>query len=186
MSTKIEPLLTVEDLDAMPEDGNRYEIIGGELLMTRSPGKEHQTVTGNLFFLLKTYLVQNPIGQIWIGLGTILSNYDSVIPDLVFVSNPLLDEIARGDRIIGAPDLAIEIVSPGPENSRRDRIAKRQLYGKFGVKEYWIVDPETRSIEVYMLEDETLKLQALYSAQDQLRSNVLPGFSFKVETIFAA
>jgi Uma2 family endonuclease len=186
MSTKIDPLLTVEDLDAMPDDGNRYEIIEGELIVSRSPDKEHQTVSGNLFFVIKNFLIQNPIGQVWATLGTILSDYDAVIPDLVFVSNSLLDTIAAGARIQGAPDLAIEIVSPGKENSRWDRIAKRQLYGKFGVKEYWIVDAEQRNIEVYVLESDSLKLFALYNEQDQLISFVLPGFSCKVKAIFAS
>src|SRR5262249_1992299 len=139
MSTKIEPLLTVDDLDAMPEDSNRYEIIEGELIVSRSPGMTHQTVSWNLSSRLSIYLSQNPVGRAWHGLGKILSNYDAVIPDIIFVSNSRLSEIASTDRITGAPDLIIEIVSPGSENSSRDRVAKRQLYGKYGVKEYWVI-----------------------------------------------
>jgi Uma2 family endonuclease len=107
-----------------------------------------------------------------------------VIPDLVFVSNERRAEIASGDRITGAPDLMIEIVSPGTENERRDRVAKRQLYGRHGVKEYGVVDPYQRTIEVYVLEGQALKLQATYAEADDLVSSILPGFSCKVEEIF--
>jgi Uma2 family endonuclease len=184
MSTQIEPLLTLADLDAMPDDGNRYEIIEGELFVSRAPSLIHQTASGNLFFSLKNYLSQNPIGQVWATPGIIFSEFNGVIPDLVFVSNERRDEIASGERITGAPDLVIEIVSPGAENERRDRIAKRQLYGKYEVKEYWVVDPYKQSIEVYLLKGQTLKLQATYTEHDELASSVLPGFTCKVESVF--
>src|SRR4051812_26914023 len=124
MSTQVEPLLTITDLDAMPDDGNRYEIIEGELLVSRAPSLTHQTVSMNLAFNIKSYLFQNPIGQIWTTPGVIFSEFSGVIPDLVFVSNERRNEIASAERITGAPDLIVEIVSPGAENERRDRIAK--------------------------------------------------------------
>src|SRR5689334_4960082 len=162
MSTQIEPLLTIADLDAMPDDGNRYEIIEGELFVSCAPNLMHQTASGNLLFNLKSYLSRNPIGVVWATPGVIFSEFSGVIPDLVFVSNARRDEIASGERITDAPDLVIEIVSPGAENQRRDRVAKRQLYGKHGVKEYWVVDPYQRTVEVYLLEGQALKLQATY------------------------
>ncbi|MFL6214393.1 MAG: Uma2 family endonuclease [Blastocatellia bacterium] len=176
--------MTIEDLDAMPDDGYRYEIIEGELFVSCAPNLMHQSVSGNLVFNLKSYLSQNPIGVVWATPGVIFSKFSGVIPDLVFVSNERRAEIASGDRITGAPDLMIEIVSPGAENERRDRIAKRQLYGRHGVNEYWVVDPYQRSIEVYVLEGQTLKLQSTLSEADELTSSVLPGFSCKVEDIF--
>jgi Uma2 family endonuclease len=184
MSTQIEPLMTIEDLDAMPDDGNRYEIIEGELFVSCAPNLMHQSVSGNLVFNLKNYLIQNPIGVVWATPGVIFSKFSGVIPDLVFVSNERRVEIASGDRITGAPDLMIEIVSPGTENERRDRIAKRQLYGRHGVKEYWVVDPYQRTIEVYVLEGQILKLQATYAETDDLVSSILPGFSCKADEIF--
>jgi Uma2 family endonuclease len=184
MSTQIEPLLTIADLDAMPDDNNRYEIIEGELFVSCAPNLMHQTASGNLLFNLKSYLSRNPVGVVWATPGVIFSEFSGVIPDLAFVSNERRGEIASGDRIMGAPDLAVEIISPGAENERRDRIAKRQLYGKYGVKEYWLVNPYQRTIEVYFLEGQSLKLQAAYSGQDGLVSITLPGFSCKVEDIF--
>jgi Uma2 family endonuclease len=185
MATHIEPLLTVADLDIMPDDGNRYEIIEGELFVSRSPSLTHQSVSGNLFRSVDTYLIQNPIGRLWTTPGVILSELSGVIPDLVFVRNERLNEIASGDRITGAPDLVIEIVSPGAENERRDRLAKRQLYGKYGVKEYWIVDFEKRTIEVYLLQGQTLELQSILTEPDEITSSVLPGYGCKVGAIFS-
>jgi Uma2 family endonuclease len=184
MATHIEPLLTVADLDLMPDDGNRYEVIEGELFVSRSPSLTHQSVSGNLFRSIDTYLIQNPIGRLWATPGVIFSELSGVIPDLVFVSHERRDEIASGDRITGAPDLVIEIVSPGAENERRDRIAKMHLYAKYGVKEYWIVDFENRTIEVYELHGHTLKEQSFLTNMDEITSSVLPGYRCKVSTIF--
>lgn len=108
-----------------------------------------------------------------------------MIPDLVFVSHERRKEIASGDRITGAPDLVIEIVSPGVENERRDRLAKRQLYGKHGVKEYWIVDFEKRNVEVYALRASTLELKSILTEHDVITSTVMPGYCCKVASIFS-
>lgn len=184
MSTQIEPLMTIEDLDAMPDDGHRYEIIEGELYVSRAPNLKHQRASGNLFADLRTYLSMNRIGEVLATPGLTLSQYDGVIPDLVYISYERRDEIASGDRIMGAPDLVVEIVSPGAENEKRDRIAKRQLYGKYGVKEYWVVDPYQRTVEVYVLEGQRLTLKATHSEADELTSSLLPGFSCMVASIF--
>lgn len=184
MSTHVEPLLTIDDLDSLPDDGNRYEIIEGELFVSRAPNLKHQRVSINIVAMFLAYLARNPIGEILATPGVIFSDFNGVIPDLVFITHERRDEIASGDRIIGAPDLMIEIVSPGAENEKRDRIAKRQLYGKYGVKEYWVVDPYQRTVEVYLLKGQRLKLQESYSETDELVSSVLPGFSCKVESIF--
>lgn len=184
MTTRIEPLLTVDDLEIMPEDDNRYELIEGELIVSRAPGFDHQEILGNFYYHIKNYLNQNPIGRVVFTPGVIFNEYNSVIPDLVFISNERLAEILRAQRFMGAPELMIEIVSPGKENSRRDRVVKRQTYGKFGVQEYWVVDPESRSIEVYRLQDQSLELVATLTDGDQLTSTVLPGFACAVSSIF--
>ncbi|MCI0485783.1 MAG: Uma2 family endonuclease [Blastocatellia bacterium] len=184
MSTQVEPLLTIDDLDAMPDDGNRYEIIEGELFVSRAPNLAHQRISGNIFAAFRAYLDRNPIGEVIAAPGMILSDFNGVIPDLVFITGERRDEIASGDRITGAPDLVVEIISPGAENERRDRVAKRQLYAKYGVKEYWVVDPYKRTVEVYLLKGHTLKLRATCGEQDELMSSMLPGFTCKVESIF--
>ena len=87
MSTQIEPLLTIADLDAMPDDGNRYEIIEGELFVSRSPFLTHQRVSVNLLVRISNCLVKNPVGEVLTTPGVIFSEFSGVIPDIVFISN---------------------------------------------------------------------------------------------------
>jgi Uma2 family endonuclease len=180
MATKIEPMLTVADLDVMPEDNNRYEIIEGELLVSRAPSLLHQSVSGKLLASILSYLIQNPIGDTWATPRVIFNEFNGVVPDLVFVSKKRRNEIAAGDRITGAPDLVVEIVSPGPDNERRDRVIKRQQYARFGVREYWIVDPAGRTIDIYCLEGHVLNLAATFGEDGDISSVVLPGYSCRV------
>ena len=184
MSTRIEPLFTVADLEIMPEDDNRYELIEGELIVSRTPTLTHQGLIRDFTFILQTFLNQNLIGEIFSTPGVIFDEFNSVIPDLIFISYERKAEIASGGHVMGAPELMIEIVSPGKENSRRDRIVKRQTYAKFGVREYWVVDPQSRSIEVYRLQEQSLELVAKLTDGDHLISSVLPGFTCEVSSIF--
>ncbi|HEY6333697.1 MAG TPA: Uma2 family endonuclease [Blastocatellia bacterium] len=184
MATSIQPLITVDDLEYMPEDGNRYEVIEGELFVSRAPGLPHQNVSIELATDLKNYLRANPIGRVWTTPGVIFGMISGVIPDIVYVSNERLAEIASGERVEGAPDLVIEIVSPGIPNAQRDRVVKKQLYGKYGVKEYWLIDLLSQTIEVYSLQENILRLTATYSGQDELVSALLPGFRSKIEHLF--
>jgi Uma2 family endonuclease len=185
MSAKIEPLLTVEDLDACPDDGNRYELIEGELFVSRAPGISHQRILHNLQFEFELYLKGNPIGILVPGTGAVFSDYDAVIPDLVFVSNERWTSVVSGPRITGAPDIVVEILSPGAENRRRDLSVKRQLYAKYGVKEYWAVDPENRSVDVYRLVEQNLVEIATLMDHDEISSPMLPRFQLKVSAIFS-
>ena len=184
MSTKVDPLLTVSDLDLMPDDENRYELFEGELFVSRAPGLPHQHVLTNLLILLKLHLNEHPVARIWPNPGVIFDNFNAAIPDIVFVSNEHIEAIASGEKVIGAPDLVIEIVSAGAENERRDRIVKRQAYSKFGVREYWVVDRYQQTIEVYRLEQSHLILVTTLATDDQLTTTLLPGFSCLVSQVF--
>ena len=184
MAATIEPLMTVDDLDAMPEDGNRYEVIEAELFVSRAPGLPHQIVSGNVYYQLRSYLDKNPIGKIIATPGLILSQYSGVIPDLVFYTHRRGEEIIANERLVAAPDIVIEILSPGRENISRDRIAKRQLYAKHEVTEYWIVDSENRSVEIYRLAGQSLELAAMLRSEDLISSPLLPGFDCPVSKIF--
>jgi Uma2 family endonuclease len=181
MVAKIEPILTIADLDAMPEDGNRYELIEGELFVSCAPNLLHQGILRDLIIIFGAYLAKHPVGQIYPGPGVIFSDFSGVIPDLVFISNERLKQIATGARIQGTPELIIEILSPGAENERRDRHAKRQLYRKYGVKEYWVVNAQRREIEVYRTA--RLRLVATLGMKDELTSPLLPGFRCPVKAI---
>ena len=184
MAARIEPLLTVADLDACPDDNNRYELIGGELFVSRAPGIPHQRVILNLEISLSNYLAEHPIGVLVPGAGAIFSDYDAVIPDLVFVRNERWLQVVTGEKFTGAPDLVLEILSPGAENRRRDLLVKRQLYGKYGVAEYWVIDGETRAVEVYRLQKEHLESVASLSIGDEINTPLLPAFRLSVNALF--
>lgn len=185
MAYRIEPLLTIADLDAFPEDdGNRCELIGGELFVSRALGIPHQRVLQNLQVELSLYLKANPIGILVPGAGAIFSDYDAVIPDLAFVRHERWDEVVTGEKFTGALDLVIEILSPGTQNRQRDLSAKRQLYAKYGVEEYWIADSENRQVLILRLQVETLEGIATLTSDDVVTSPLLPGFDLKVSTIF--
>ena len=182
MAAKLEPLLTIADIDSMPEDGNRYELIEGELFVSRAPSLIHQGIVRNVLVLFAQYLRGNPIGKIFPGPGVIFSNFSGVIPDLAYFSHERAKEIATGDRIAGAPELIIEVLSPGTENRRRDEHAKRQLYKKYGVKEYWILDPQRLTVQIFRTA--RLKLIATLGVHDGLSTLLLPGFRCSVKEIF--
>jgi Uma2 family endonuclease len=185
MASTIEPLLTVADLDGFPEDdGNRYELIGGELFVSRAPGISHQSVLHNLQVEFGLYLRANPIGRLVPGAGAIFSDYDAVIPDLVFVRNERWDQVVTGEKFTGALDLVIEILSPGIENRQRDLSAKRKLYEKYGVKEYWVIDSENGVVLILRLQGQTLEEVATLTSDDEVASPLLSGFQLKVSTIF--
>ena len=179
-------ILTVADWEAMPHgDGNRYEIIEGELFVSCSPGLTHQRVLMNLITLFVLFREKNPIGEILSDVGVILSKFSAVIPDLVFFLNEQRDTIITNDRLTGPPALVIEVVSPGSANSRRDRVDKLRLYSKHEVPEYWIVDPRKRTVEQYVSDGSSLKLkQALKREEERLSSAAIPGFSCLLGQIF--
>ena len=132
----------------MPEDGNRYEAIDGEMYVTPAPKTSHQAVSMNLTIGLFRLLVEPGHGRLFyapVGVEFV-DTEEGVQPDLVFVSTARL-RIVREDTIQGAPDLVIEILFPS--TARRDRGIKRQLYRRQGVPEYWIVDIEAKQVEVW-------------------------------------
>lgn len=169
--------LTIADLALMPDDGSRYELLEGGLVVSRAQSLSHQRISGNIFALVHTYLQDNPIGEIFATPGIVFDEFDSVIPDLVVVSHERRDAIVADDRFIAAPELVIEIVSPGEGNARRDRVTKCQIYSRFGVSEYWVVDPAQQSVEVYELDADILELRATVTGQNLLHSTVLPAFA---------
>ena len=184
MSTKVYPILTVADLDLMPDDDNRYELFEGEIFVSRAPGLPHQTVLANLLTLIKVFLTEHPVGKTWPTPGVIFDNHNAAIPDIIFVSNEHLEAIASGDKVTGAPDLVIEVISEGVENERRDRTVKRQAYSKFGVVEYWVVDRYQATIEVYRLVQGQLDLVTTLTNNDKLTTPLLPSFTCQLNEVF--
>ena len=184
MTTKLKPL-TVADWEAMSHgDGNRYEIIEGELFVSRSPGLTHERVLFKLILLIGNFLETSPVGEGVANVGVILSDVSAVIPDLIVFLNEQIDEIISNDRVKGPPALVIEILSPGPTNIQRDRLTKLQLYDKHGVPEYWIVDPPNMILERYVRRGTSLVLLETLENDDILSTETLPGFSCRVSEIF--
>lgn len=179
MKSYVDPPLTIADLEATPDDGKRYELIDGQLYVSDSAYYTHQTVLWNVALAVCEYLRSHPIGEIVPGIGVVLDDFNSVIPDLLFFTNERKSRILVDGRLIAAPDIAIEILSPGESNVRRDREIKRKLYSAHGVGEYWIVDPETRSVEVYGKLDERG-----FQMGDELRSDILEDFRVPLQDIF--
>ena len=177
--------LTNADLEAMPEDGNRYEVIDGELYVSSAPSFFHQTTLMNIGGAFLDYLREHPIGRIIPGVGVIFDDYNCVIPDLIFVTYERLRKTLAGGRFHAAPEIVIEILSPGSSNQRRDRQIKRNLYAARGASEYWIVDPENRSVEVHRRnEADELVLEKSLLQGDELTSGLLPEFSLPVDALF--
>ena len=185
MSTATDLRLTNADVETMPDDGTRYELIDGELFMSASPSFFHQTVAMKIGFAFGLYLREHPIGEIVAGVGVIFDDHNGVIPDLVFATNERMRSALASGRFQSAPEIVIEILSPGHSNARRDRHIKRSLYAARGVDEYWIVDPESHSLELHRRNaagDLILETNLLH--RDILTTPVLPGFSVPIDTFF--
>ncbi len=177
---------TTTDIDLLPEnEGTRYEIVDGELFMTRAPHWRHQETCGNIYLELKNWSRSSGLGRATINPGILFTDTDNVIPDVVWASNErlavLLDEAGH---LTGAPELVVEVLSPGTENERRDREAKLKLYSSRGVQEYWIADWRLQQVEVYRRESAILGLMATLLNNDQLRSPLLPGFNCPIARFF--
>jgi Uma2 family endonuclease len=177
---------TSADIEALPDDGKRYEIIDGELFVSKQPHFYHQHVCGRVFNLLSTWGEESKLGQAIFAPGLIFADEDDVVPDVAWLSNArLAAALGEDGELHSAPDLVVEVLSPGAANQRRDREAKLKLYSGRGVLEYWIADWSTHTIEVYRRQNAHLSLFATMVSGDVLESPMLPGFSARVEDIFA-
>jgi Uma2 family endonuclease len=166
------------------DDDQRYEILDGELLMTPAPGTAHQIVCARLFSRFVRFVEERSLGQVLFApTDVVLGPKQVVQPDLLFVSAERRDII--GERAIhGAPDLVVEVLSPG--SLHRDRHRKHRLYEQSGVREFWLVDPANRAVEVFALMEGGYELASLAAEEGQVESLVLPGFVLQVEEVFAA
>lgn len=143
-------VLTYEDYLETPEDGRRYEIIDGELYMSAAPNIAHQIAVTRLTVILESHVRRGGLGRVLVAPTAVwLSDTNVVEPDLLFVCAERLDRLEER-RVRHAPDLVVEVLSPS--TARTDRHAKAQLYARFGVGHYWLVDPARREIVAYALE----------------------------------
>jgi len=176
---------TSADLMLIPDDGNRYEIIEGELYVSKQPGFEHQYSCSRLVGSLADWSDEDGTGVALIAPGLVFADDDDVAPDVVWVSHErLAGALDQAGHFTRAPELVVEVLSPGKTNERRDRVAKLSLYSRRDVSEYWIVDWMQRLVEVYRRERGALKHAATLYADDALESPNLPGYSCQVSKLF--
>jgi Uma2 family endonuclease len=174
------------DLELLPDNGNRYEIIDGELLVTRAPHWNHQNVIVNLSVALVAWSRSTGLGKVSVTPGIVFSDDDNVIPDLVWISNDrLAQNLDESGHLVAAPELVVEVLSAGSDNERRDREVKRKLYAIRGVQEYWIVDWNRQQIEVFRRDSNGLPLIATLFCSDVLTSPLLPGFEQSIAEVFS-
>jgi Uma2 family endonuclease len=178
---------TIRDLDAMPDDGGwkRYEIIDGELFVTRAPHIRHQGAGGNIHVELEIWSRQTHLGRFFQTPGVIFSPTDAIIPDVVWISRDrLTNGVDEAGHLVVAPELIVEVLSPGELNEQRDKEVKLKLYSLHGVREYWIVNWQLKTLEIYRRTNAQLQLAATLLESDTLTSPLLPGFSTAIAQIF--
>jgi Uma2 family endonuclease len=176
---------TSADLELMPDDGKRYEIIEGELYVSRAPGYEHQYTCTKLLRYLDEWNDRNNLGIVLSAPGLVFADDDDVIPDLIWISRKrFASGPDRGGHLMVAPELVVEVLSPGKHNEDRDREAKLKLYSRRGVQEYWIVNWMAQQVEVYRREGGRLKQTETLLSQETIESPLLEGFSCPVKSIF--
>ncbi len=173
---------TYEDYAALPDDGHRYEIVNGVLIMAPAPSPEHQSITVRIAYYLFPHIDLAGIGKLLTApLDVELEPKNVYQPDLVVVLNAHLARVAA-KRIIGAPDLVVEVASPS--TAAYDRLTKYEEYARAGITEYWIVKPIAHAVEVLVLENGKYRSLGIFSGQQTLPSRVVPGLPVKVEQFF--
>jgi Uma2 family endonuclease len=176
---------TSADLLLLPEDNKRYEIIEGELYVSRSPSYEHQYTCARLCRFLDVWNDRDGAGAVMAAPGLVFADDNDVVPDVVWASRERLAKcLDAAGHLTAAPELVVEVLSPGKANEERDRQAKLQLYSRRGVGEYWIVDWMVKRVEVYRRERAQLVLAATLYAPDELTSPLLAGFACRVADLF--
>ncbi len=176
-------LLTWNDWLELPDrDGSRCEILGGELYMSLAPGTRHQRVCRNLMFLIESHLRRTGEGELFPDRTAIrLSPRDVVMPDLLVVLAGH-EDVVKEDVIDGAPDLIVEILSPG--TARRDLGVKRALYEHSGVAEHWIVDPVGEKVQVYVLVEGAFRSHGSFGRDEHLRSALFRELDVPLAEVF--
>src|SRR4051812_13113910 len=177
---------TIADVEQIePVEGERYEVIDGELYVAKQPAWEHQNVCANIIEALGVWNRMAGSGVVTTAPGVVFSSESGVAPDVSWISRDRLrvNRDRAGHFTIG-PELAVEVLSPGRDNERRDREIKLALYSREGVDEYWVVDWQQQTIDVYRRAGDALELAQTLSGDAVLTSPLLPGFSVPIARIW--
>ena len=173
---------TYETYAAIPDNGKRYQVVNGVLFMSPAPNKWHQKAVGRIFRYLAAHIEETRMGEVYIAPFDVeLAPNIIVQPDVMILLKPHLEK-ATDKRIIGAPDLVVEISSPGTAGF--DRRQKQDAYAHAGVPEYWIVDPASHTIELLILKNNAYLSPGIFQGQQTLPSMIVPDFPIPVEQFF--
>ncbi|HVR11836.1 MAG TPA: Uma2 family endonuclease [Thermoanaerobaculia bacterium] len=177
--------MTYQDLLRLPEDRLRHELIEGEHIVSPAPTLRHQDVALNLAVALVAFVRPRALGKVFMApLDVLFSQLDVVEPDVLYVSKANAHRL-RERYVEGAPDLAVEVLSPS--SARIDRVKKLRLYEKHGVREYWLADPAADTLEVYRLTAGgrlALEVTLSHAAGDVLKTPLLAGLRIESSEIF--
>ena len=165
-----------------PDDGNLYEVLNGELIMAAAPILRHQEVSGNIYELMRSFVRLKKLGKVFDAPIDVVLGDDVVEPDIVFISKERKEIMGR-ERITGAPDLVVEVLSLS--TSGYDLRYKWELYARSGVREYWVVNPEAETVEVLTLVNDAYQRHALGEKDGAVTSRVLEGLSVTMKDAFA-
>ncbi len=178
---------TSKDLERLPAlEGIRYEIVDGDLFVSKQPHWHHQYASDGVVRVLQDWNDRTGLGIAMSVPGLVFSEDNDVIPDVVWISRARLAAVVdAAGHLRAAPELVVEVLSPGRENERRDREVKLALYARQGVVEYWIVDWQRRAVEVYRRVEDDLRLVATLAGEDVLATPLLPGFACPVSRVWA-
>jgi Uma2 family endonuclease len=176
---------TTADVDALPDNGSRYEIIDGELFVSKAPHWRHQATVNRIAHALTSWTDANDAGLVLAGPEIVYADDEAVIPDVVWISKARMPALLGEDgKLAESPDLVVEALSLGAGDEQRDREAKRRLYSRRGVREYWIADYRQSTLDVYRRQEAELRhAQALFQGET-LRSALLPGFGCVIDRFF--
>ena len=175
---------TVKDYMSMPEDGKRYQLLDGEMVLAPSPTTRHQIILGRLHILLTSIFADRGLGLVVLApLDVVLSDHDVAQPDLLFVSNER-SGIVEDANVQGAPDLVVEILSPS--TAAYDQGYKLALYGRHGVREYWLVDPNAETVQVFTEGEQGLDEHASYGDAGRFTTPLTQGTSIDFARLFRA
>jgi len=174
---------TYEAYAALPDDGGRYEIVQGVLIMSPAPTPEHQSVLGEIYSYLRECIQLTGRGLVYMGpLDVELSERNVFQPDVMVVLKEHIDRLQK-KHFVGAPDLAVEIISPS--SATYDRLTKYDTYEQAGIPEYWLVNPKRRTIEVFVLEERRYHSLGVFQGEQVLPSRLIPSRIVPIERFFA-
>jgi len=173
---------TYDDYVALPNDGNRYEIVNGVLIMAPAPSPEHQSIAVRIAYYMFPHIDLAGIGKLFTApIDVDLGPKNVFQPDIVVMLNNHLDRVQE-KKIVGAPDLVVEIASPS--TAAYDRLTKYEKYAHAGITEYWIVKPTRRTVEVLVLEGEEYRSLGIFRGEQTLPSRIVPNLPVGVERFF--